>query len=85
MPLTNDDKVPANSPDLNPVDYSIWGVLEQRVYAGRKIGSLTMLKQVLEEEWRNFPQDIVSKAIQQFRPRLRKVVEENGGHIEQFF
>ena len=23
---------PPNSPDLNPVDYSIWGMLQQRVY-----------------------------------------------------
>lgn len=76
---------PANSPDLNPVDYSIWGAMEQRVYTGRKIATLVELRQVLVEEWTNFPQEIISNAIQQFRPRLRKVVEENGGHIEQFF
>jgi len=23
---------PSNSPDLNPVDYSIWGILQERVY-----------------------------------------------------
>jgi len=23
---------PANSPDLNPVDYQIWGKLQKRVY-----------------------------------------------------
>jgi len=23
---------PPNSPDLNPVDYAIWGALQQRVY-----------------------------------------------------
>ena len=76
---------PANSPDLNPVDYSIWGAMEQRVYTGRKIATLVELRQVLVEEWTNFPQEIISNAIQQFRPRLRKVVEENGGHIEQCF
>ena len=26
-----------NSPDLNPVDYCIWGMLEQNVYRGWKI------------------------------------------------
>ena len=28
---------PPNSPDLNPVDYKIWGVLRQRVYERRMI------------------------------------------------
>jgi len=23
---------PANSPDLNPVDYSVWGTLQEKVY-----------------------------------------------------
>ena len=23
---------PSNSPDLNPVDYKIWGILQERVY-----------------------------------------------------
>ena len=23
---------PANSPDINPVDYAIWGAIQQRVY-----------------------------------------------------
>ena len=26
---------PANSPDLNPVDYQIWSVLKERVYRSR--------------------------------------------------
>jgi len=27
---------PTNSPDLSPVDYKIWGVLQQRVYSKNK-------------------------------------------------
>jgi len=26
---------PPNSPELNPVDYEVWGVLQQRVYHSR--------------------------------------------------
>jgi len=26
---------PPNSPDLNPVDYSIWGMLQEKVYCSR--------------------------------------------------
>jgi len=27
---------PPNSPDINPVDYAIWGALQQRVYHQRQ-------------------------------------------------
>ena len=30
------DMWPPNSPDLNPVDYAIWGALQERVYHGKK-------------------------------------------------
>ena len=32
LQLLEPEKWPANSPDLNPVDYGIWGILEQNVY-----------------------------------------------------
>lgn len=76
---------PANSPDLNPLDFSIWGNLSQRVYRGRKIKDVTELKNVLIQEWSNLPQNEIDLAIEQFRPRLRKVIEMEGKHIEQFF
>ena len=34
---------PPNSPDLNPVDYAIWGALQERVYKGRKFHSLLLI------------------------------------------
>ena len=41
---------PDLSPDLNPLDYTIWGVLENKTNATSypNIGSL---KTVIEEEW----------------------------------
>jgi len=41
---------PPNSPDLNPVDYEVWGVLQQRVYHSR-IRFVDHWKQRLIEEW----------------------------------
>jgi len=41
------------SPDLNPVDYEVWGVLQQRVYRSRN-SDVDHLKQRLIEEWRCF-------------------------------
>ena len=42
-----------NSPDLNPVDYDVWGVLQQSVYHSR-IRDVDHLKQRLIEKWRCF-------------------------------
>ena len=75
---------PPNSPDLNPVDYCIWGVLEQNVYRGRKISDLETLKEVLVEEWKKIPQKTVNNCIDAFRGRLRSVIKENGRHIEKY-
>ena len=75
---------PANSPDLNPVDYCIWGILEAMVYK-TKIRDIGHLRQVLLECWNDFPQESIDGGIDQFRPRLRKVIEVEGKHIEQFF
>jgi len=41
---------PPNSPDLNPVDYEIWAVMQHRVYH-RLIHSVNELKQRLIDVW----------------------------------
>ena len=40
---------PLNSPGLNPVDYKIWGILQQQVYT-RKIQNVEELRQRIIEE-----------------------------------
>ena len=35
---------PPNSPDINPVDYAIWGALQQRVYHQRQFKTVEELK-----------------------------------------
>jgi len=29
---------PPNSPDLNPVDYKVWGILQERIYKAKSQG-----------------------------------------------
>jgi hypothetical protein len=72
---------PPNSPDLNPVDYKIWSVLQERVYRGR-IRDVNHLKERLVEEWSRFDQDIVDRAVKEWRVRLRACVQADGGHFE---
>jgi len=39
---------PPNSPDLNPVDYAVWGIMQERVYKIKDVGEL---RQRIVEEW----------------------------------
>jgi len=72
---------PPNSPDLNPVDYKICGILQERVYRSR-IRDVDQLKERLVEEWSRFDQKIVDHAVRQWRLRLRACVRAGGGQFE---
>ena len=76
------DLWPANSPDLNPVDYRIWGLIQERVYQ-TAIPDIDDLKQRLTCVWAELKQSVVDKAIEQWRPRLRACVRAKGQHFEQ--
>jgi len=41
---------PPNSPDLNPTDYAIWGIMQERVYNKGKIGNVEELRQRIVDE-----------------------------------
>ena len=73
---------PPNSPDLNLVDYSIW---EQLVYRHRRIQEGEHLKEVVQTCCEQIGQDVIDRAIWQFRKRLSLVVATGGGHIEHHF
>jgi len=76
---------PLTSPDLNQVDYSIWGALQQLVYRRRRIRDVEHLKEVVQTCWEQIDQDVIDRAIGQFRNRLSLVVATGGGHIEHRF
>ena len=66
--------LPPNSPDLNPVDYEIWAVMQRRVYK-TKIHTIDELKQRLIEVWCGLEQSTVDMVIEQWRGRLLAVCE----------
>ena len=76
---------PPNSPDLNPVDYTIWGRLESMVHEAIIIQNIEELKQRILYCWEQFPQETVNNAIGQWRRRLQAVVNSEGGHIHNEF
>ena len=56
------DVWPANSPDLNPVDYRIWGLIQERVYQ-TAIRDTDDLKQYLTCVWAELKQSVVDKPL----------------------
>lgn len=75
------DEWPPSSPDLNPMDYSIWSALQARVDA-RQPRSLDQLRQVIQQQWDALPLEIVRNSVTSWRDRLRQCVKASGGHFE---
>jgi len=57
---------PPNSPDLSPVDYEIWAVMQHHVYR-RQIHSVGELKRRLINVWCSLEQLIFVEAIDQWQ------------------
>ena len=52
----------ANSPDLNPVNYRNWSVIQQRVYQSR-VHDTDELKQCVQQMWHSVDQSITDNAL----------------------
>ncbi|HEX4849959.1 MAG TPA: helix-turn-helix domain-containing protein, partial [Puia sp.] len=72
---------PSNSPDLNPLDYSIWSILKQKVCAKRH-RSIDSLKATLEEAWNEISEETLCAVIDQFPKRVRACIAVKGKHFE---
>ncbi len=79
----------ASSPDLNPMDYRIWAILQQKVYNGVALfDTIDQLKTALHAAWDAIDIDTIKQCIvgkHGFRNRLLAVVKSNGDHIEHLF
>lgn len=65
------DRWPANSPNLNPVDYCVWGLMQEGVYK-TPVRDISDLKQRVIDTWGSTPQSIIDKAIDHWTARLRE-------------
>jgi len=73
-----------HSPDLNPLDYSVWDILQKLVYEGRR-AKLKDLQNVIRDKWHNVNDQTVRKAILQWKRRLAAEAKQNGGPIQHIF
>ena len=72
---------PARSPDLNPADFWLWGMLKQRVYR-RKPGNLAEMKSLITEEISKITVDELLNATSNILDRLHLIIANGGRHIE---
>lgn len=74
---------PARSPDLNPLDFYLWGHLKNIVYS-RPVANVEILRQRVEEGFQQIQQTpgIWERVRQSMMRRLEACVRANGSHFE---
>ena len=72
---------PPSSPCLNPLDYAVRGVLEDKVGATSH-PSVDALKNKVKEEWAALSPAFIKKSCRSFRRCVEATIEAEGGHIE---
>ena len=76
------DVWPSNSPDLNPMDYSIWSILEKKACSTRH-NTVDSLKRALKKAWTEITIEQLASIIDNFPKRLRACISASGGHFEK--
>ena len=72
---------PPNSPDLNPFDYEVWSIMQEKVYK-KQIKDIDELRAHILTAWDEMDQSIIDKAVRQWRTHLRAFIKAKGGHFE---
>ncbi|QQP42488.1 Uncharacterized protein FKW44_017172 [Caligus rogercresseyi] len=72
---------PPSSPNCNPLDYYVWGVLE-RESNKRAHNSVVLLKASIVVVVASMNRKHLVNAYTRFRPRLEAVIEVDGGWFE---
>ncbi|XP_055918417.1 uncharacterized protein LOC129950507 [Eupeodes corollae] len=72
---------PSGSPDLNPLDYSLWSELENMA-CKTPHRNLDSLKAALLKAASSIPIDTVRAVIDQWPQRLKACIKAKGGHFE---
>jgi len=77
------DERPPNSPDLNPLDYHVWGAMLEAYHKLQpKPKTIPETKIALQQIWTDLPQTPTNKAVNDFCKRLQACISAGGGHFE---
>lgn len=72
---------PPCSPDLNPLDFSVWSILESKVPAKDRT-SIPALKSALLRAWDQITVETLAAIVSEFRLRLKRCIKARGGYFE---
>ncbi len=72
---------PPRSPDLTPLDFSVWGFVKEKVYQTSH-NDLDSLKNGIRQAFELITPDMVERCLIEFTQRLEKCMEVLGDHIE---
>lgn len=73
---------PARSPDLNPLDYFMWGYIKQVVYRG-DVHDQQRTKTLIVDAFKSLKDSAgLVKAVNNHTRRVKLCLQENGGHVE---
>ncbi|KAL4131321.1 hypothetical protein QTP88_008653 [Uroleucon formosanum] len=72
---------PSGSPDLNPLDYRLWNILEEKA-CSKPHRNIESLKADLVKSAASIPLEVVRAVIDEWPDRLKKCINANGGHFE---
>ena len=66
--VTKKNQLPPDLPNINPVDYHVWGaMLEAYVQILKKLKTIAEVKEALQVIWGNLPQGLIDKAVNNIR------------------
>ncbi|CAF4549831.1 unnamed protein product, partial [Rotaria socialis] len=74
------DRWPPNSPDLSPLDYSIWDELVNTIN-WNKVQSKTTLVQQLKSSFKNIRESVVFESFASFTNRLYHLCQNDGNYL----
>ena len=72
---------PPQSPDLNPLDFWLWGHLGKIVH-GANPRSIDELMQTVEDARNTITPDNIEESLRNLTKRLQSCVAQNGGHFQ---
>ena len=72
---------PPKSPDLNPLDYKMWSVMQEKVYK-HHVKDISELRERIVATRDELDQHIIDTAVGQWHTSLHACVKALGGHFE---
>ncbi|KYM96999.1 hypothetical protein ALC62_12323 [Cyphomyrmex costatus] len=77
---------PPRSPDINPLDFYLWGHVKSLVYRNAPNNIADLRQRIIHgfEEIRRDPPTVFQRVQNSFDGRIRACIRAEGGHFEHF-